>query len=328
MMSRLGIALSLSALLTWPSHSAAALPDRPEAARYWLEKMSVAMNQMSYQGTFVFLLSGELQTLRITHVVDENGVRERLHSVTGPRREVLRDDHGVRCIMADENAVVEDSLVNRSFFPVFPLDILDQEDRPYRFEVAGAERIAQHSVRRIAIVPLDQYRYGYEFYLEKDTGLLLKWVLLDERRRPLAKLVFTELRLGSEVDPAELDTAALPAEFTRVESSLPRQPMLTLDSPRWRPVPLPPGFRLAGLSRQTANDGGAFEHLVYSDGLAAVSVYIEPDRGGMDLGLRRMGTAHAYIRALGPLRITTLGEVPRVTVQAIGDAVARSHPAP
>src|SRR5210317_961386 len=83
------------------SFSGIALAGNSAEAREWLERMATAMSQMSYQGTFVYVRNGVVETMRITHVTDETGVRERMYSLSGPHREVLRDRSGVRCVLQD-----------------------------------------------------------------------------------------------------------------------------------------------------------------------------------------------------------------------------------
>ena len=53
----------------------------------WLGRMATAMDQMSYQGTFVYIQDDRLETIRITHVATPEGSRERLVSLSGDRRE-------------------------------------------------------------------------------------------------------------------------------------------------------------------------------------------------------------------------------------------------
>jgi sigma-E factor negative regulatory protein RseB len=290
-------------------------------ARKWLERMGGAMNHLDYQGTFVYVRGDLMETMRITHVVEDEGVRERLYSVTGAHREIIRDQQGIRCVLGEDQPMLHDAVTTGALFPVFPFEDLQAQHPAYRYEMGGTARIAGHMGRRLTIVPGDRFRYGYELWLETKTGLLLKWVLFDANRNALAKLVFTELRLGSEIDHAELEPS-LPAEaFTELPSPMPSRQVMTRSSPEWEPESLPPGFRLA-THRHQVDGESVFEHLVYSDGLASVSVYIERNQGEPTVapGLNRIGTTNAFTRVLGDRQLTVIGEVPAVTVRMIGDA--------
>jgi sigma-E factor negative regulatory protein RseB len=119
-------------LLVSISISTTALAGDSQKARDWLERMTTSMSQMSYQGTFVYVRDGAVETMRITHVTDETGVRERLYSISGPHREVIRDRKGVRCVLQDAATVVEDQVVASSYFPELPLTIIDTGNSGYR----------------------------------------------------------------------------------------------------------------------------------------------------------------------------------------------------
>ena len=284
----------------------------------WLERMSAAMSQMNYQGTFVYVRGEDVETVRITHIVDENGTHERLVAVSGGAREVVRDAGGVRWIAGDEGVVLANSSANRTFFPELPLDNSVQADENYQFLLEGQQRIAGHTARQLDITPRDQFRYGYRLWLELQSGLLLKWELTGTGGEALAKLMFTELKMGAEVNPRELRSKATPRE----PAAFPDQPV-SAGRPLWQAKKLPPGFHLASHRQQPATADQLFEHLVYSDGIAVVSVYIEPadDDTALNLGLSKMGTTHAYSHRLESEIITALGDVPAITVKLIGESV-------
>jgi sigma-E factor negative regulatory protein RseB len=291
--------------------------------RQMLERMAIAMSQMSYQGTFVYVQGDNVETMRITHVSDQSGVRERLVAVSGPPREVLRDSSGVRWVLADDQSVFEDSAFNRSFFPELPLDNSDQTELSYSLKRGSEARIAGHNARNLKVLPRDRYRYGYSLWLEEHSGLLLKWELIDGNRKSLAKLMFTDVRLGSEVDISELKPSSQLDKFKTVESALPSGRGSSKATPQWQPDSLPPGFRLTAHRYFGQQDQGIYEHLVYSDGLATVSVYVEsagPD-SHPQAGVKRLGTTHAFSRMTDEMLITVVGDVPAITVKFIADSV-------
>lgn len=297
----------------------------PEEARQWLEKMTTAMSQLSYQGTFVYVRGDAVETMRITHVTDQTGVRERLYSISGPLREVIRDTNGVRCVLKDSSSVVEDPIVASSFFPELPLSVIDGENSGYTLKVLGESRIAGYSTQRVSVWPKDRYRFGYDFWLDKETGLLLKWVLFGRGQKPIAKLVFTDFAIGSAIDLVELESETDPEDFVEMETFSLQDTVVTQANPRWQPSQLPPGFSLASYSHKKGADG-VYEHMVYSDGLAAFSVYVEkyPAEVNVKPGASQLGTNNAYTRKQGDLQITVIGEVPAITVKSIANEVAIS----
>ncbi len=310
----------------WVGLAGSAFANLGDDPRDWLEQMATAMSQMSYQGTFVYVQGGEVESMRITHVSDDEGVRERLVSVSGPSREVLRDSNGVRWVVGGGQAVLEDQAFNRTFFPELPLDHHDQTNRSYALKFGNSQRIAGQTARNLKVLPRDIYRYGYSLWLEENSGLLLKWELIDSNRKSLAKLMFTDIRLGSEVDPNELKSSSQLTKLKRVESQLPAGRGGGQHSPRWKPGRLPPGFELTAHRFLGQNDQGIYEHLVYSDGLAAVSVYVESlkDEDERETGTSKLGTSHVFSRIMEDVLITVVGDVPAVTVEFIGNAVSPS----
>jgi sigma-E factor negative regulatory protein RseB len=305
--------------------SATAVAGDSREARVWLERMTTAMSQMSYQGTFVYVRDNVVETMRITHVTDENGIRERLYSVSGPQREVVRNKKGVRCVFEDSASVVEDQVVASSYFPALPLSVIDGDASSYRLETGGRARIAGHTAQRVSISPVDKFRYGYEFWLQEHTGLLLKWILLDANHKPLAKLMFTDLLIGSEIDLKELESSSSAGGFIEMKTLSPDNTVVTQSSPRWQPAKLPPGFQLASHNHKAGAEG-VYEHMVYSDGLAAVSVYVEEEGTGPAIksGVSQLGTNNAYTRHQAGLQITVIGEVPAITVKSIANEMALS----
>lgn len=329
MNKRATASLWVAAWLMWSSATVAAgdsgAGDDPQQ---WLGRMTAAMSQMSYQGTFVYVQGDEVVTMRITHVADDAGVRERLVAISGAPREVLRDSSGVRWVLGDDHSVLQDQAFGRSFFPQLPTDEQDRTGQSYTLKLGGTERIAGQSVRNLEVLPKDDYRYGYSLWLEEHSALLLKWQLIDSDGKAVAKLMFTDIRMGSEVDPDELNSSSPLQKFRTVESRLPAGRGLAHAAPQWRPARLPPGFELTAQRYFGPQDSGMYEHLVYSDGLAAVSVYVESDgsEAAQDAGLSRHGTTHAYSKTADGVVVTVIGDVPAATVQLIGDAVVVATP--
>ena len=294
----------------------------------WLERMGAAMDQMDYQGTFVYVHKDEVESMRITHMVDERGIHERLVSVSGTPREVVRDARGVRWFAGEDHKILANSAVDRTFFPELPLGDRRQAAESYQFRLANRQRIAGHTAQRVDIVPKDQYRYGYSLWLEQQSSLLLQWELTGNKGETLAKLMFTELKMGSEIDKGELRSHAPEDAVQSVKSTPIGAGHKAREPSSWQPASLPSGFRLTSHRQQEQQDGVSFEHLVYSDGIATVSVYVETAQQdpALNLGLGQLGTTHVFSRRLGGEVITVLGDVPAATVKLIAQSVESTKP--
>lgn len=293
----------------------------------WLERMSAAMSQMSYQGTFIYISDGRMETMRITHVIDEDGTRERLASVSGPRREVVRDQTGLKWISGDDKAVMADPVVNWPMFLDQSVRGLSAHSGYYKLKLRDRKRIADRVGQRLDIIATDGFRYGYSLWLEADSGLLLQWQLNDQNGDVLAKLEFTELKMGSEVDRNELKREHL--DTRQVDTGLPVVAVKPIsDSSHWRAQWLPPGFRMTANRAPSQNPDGIFQHQLYSDGIASVSLYVEPLNAatGAGLGLRELGTSHIYSREVKDVLLTVVGDVPALTVEKIANSVSQNQP--
>jgi len=301
-----------------PSHA----NDDPQA---WLERMSSAMRLMSYQGTFMYVADERMETMRITHVVDEKGSRERLVSVSGPRREVVRDSSGMKWISGDAESVMADPILDWPMFLQQSVPGLPGTSAHYKLRLGDQKRIAERTAQRIDIIAADEFRYSYSLWLESGSGLLLQWQLNDQKGEELAKLVFTEIKMGSEVDPSELKHTS--NKKRQVASGLPVGAAMPIsESSLWKARWQPPGFRMTANRAPGQSPENSFQHQVFSDGIASVSLYVEPFEAssGVGLGLHQLGTSHIFSRKVDDVLVTVVGDVPAITVEKIAQSVSQN----
>jgi sigma-E factor negative regulatory protein RseB len=288
-------------------------------AKDMLERMVQALRSLDYAGTFVYLYEDQLETLEITHTVQDGQEFERLVSLNGAAREVRRDQRAITCVMPDEKAVSVDQRAQGSgLWPSLNLN-LDNLNGQYLLSPLGQFRIAGRQSDVVGIIPKDKFRYGYRFYLDQKTGLPLKADLMGEEGRPIEQMMFTNLNFitageGMTADLTEGDG------FRR----LLRQPPQT-QSPEllrnWAFFGLPAGFSLHAYNRWADERGRAVEHFVLSDGLASVSVYVEKDQKEGLRGQSHVGAVNAWGGVVAAHQVTAVGEVPQGTVRQIVDAM-------
>jgi sigma-E factor negative regulatory protein RseB len=291
----------------------------------WLERMVQAAHQLNYTGTFVYQQSGALQTMHIVHAVDEQGEHERLVSLSGPAREVIREHDKVTCILPEESSMVVEHAGPPRTLPLIPPNDLDILRRYYDIRLLGSERIAGMKARQIAIVPRDTFRYGQNIWLAEENALLLRAEVVDEQGRLLEQVMFTSLELKETIPAALLEPQTEnPARVVELATDAGQIPPPAETPMRWHVVDLPPGFVL-DVQRQhyLPHKQHPVEHYLYSDGLASVSVFIERDETEQNgvVGASRIGGVNAYGRRLGDYLATVVGEVPPVTVQHIAESI-------
>jgi sigma-E factor negative regulatory protein RseB len=305
--------------------AAAAAPVHAElTARQWLDAMAGALQSLDYKGTFVYLHDGKLEAMRISHRREGQAEKERLVSLTGSAREVIRDDQSVTCIMPDSKSVMVGRSRPRQPFPMLPRD-LDSIEKYYRFDSAGNDRMAGIMARVVAITPRDAYRYGYRLWIARDSKMLLKSDLTGAQGNPIEQMMFTQVDVGVGVAGADLPVA--PGEDPPAWHHQDIRGVVTAEpgEQRWEVRRLPDGFSLTDFQRKRMHPGDeGTDHLVYSDGLATVSVYVETAAADDNslLGLSSMGAMNAYGLVIDGHQVVAVGEVPAVTVEMMARSVS------
>ncbi len=290
----------------------------------WLRRMARAVQSLDYDGTFVYLRDDRLESMRIVHVSEGGQERERLLSLNGDTREVIRNQDMVTCIRPGGQAVIENHSGKRRLFPTLGAAGLEALERHYAFTTVSEDRVAGRPVVVVGIIPRDAYRYGYRLYLDRDSALPLKTDLMDESGRPLEQIMFTSLRVGAEVDQLPAISSIERQGRASTDDSTPESRAEAVPTPRWRAAGLPAGFVLNAQNRRTGPPASApIEHLVFSDGLASVSLYIERLAPGGDTGLvgaSRMGAVSAFGAQVAGHQVTAVGEVPPATVRLAAES--------
>ena len=274
-------------------------------AQDWLARIGPALAQENYQGTLVNVSGSNIDTLGVFHAWDEGRERMRLVALTGPKREVIRDDKMVMCIGTGLlGASGYDGDASGRWNPAGKF--ADAGKLPnYTAKLGRTGRVAARDCQVVDLQPKDQWRYGYRLWLDHDTGLPLRISLLGEAGRPLEQMAFTELRIAKPT-PADLRPSTTEG-LRRVQNLKVNR---VADDPGWRVAPPPPGFELRGGRRL-----GDSVQLLYSDGLASVSVYIEPVTGNRQAESRsRRGAVNVHTRVAQGRRIVAIGKVPAATV--------------
>jgi sigma-E factor negative regulatory protein RseB len=323
--------------MLWAAGSCAALLASAVAAvaeddpLEWLARTDQALATRNYEGVFVHEHAGETETLRVIHRVSGEGVSERLLSMDGSGREFIRKGNQLTCYLPDKHTV----LVEKSNDAGLLLGSLPRVDassvRLYQVTELQRTRVSGRDARVIAVVPMDQLRYGYRVWIDEVTAMPLKTQLRNGSGQVLEQIVFTDLRLPAHIADAELQPAVDARNYRWVQHLADPVDSRGL-AISWEDSLLPPGFRMTVSARQVLRSGPV-EHLVFSDGMASVSVFVEMGReqpaghDGVD-DAATIGSSSAYSTFVQGYRVTAVGEVPPDTVRAIAQAIRTAGPAP
>ncbi len=287
----------------------------PQTARQWLDAMVDAMRSRGYQATVVYSRENDLRLFKLTHQVRGGVVYEHFQALGDPLRQVVREADKVTCYFPDRRIRVEyhnrpDSLFTSLF------SRWEEQERYYRLELGRrGHRIGRPS-QEIVIAPLDEYRYGRRIWIDVSTRLPLKFELQDRQGNILEALAVTDLGSDPELE-AERGGMRGHEDWKLIR----REEAEPIES--WRLTKLPPGFREVHRShRLVAGSDATVDHLLVSDGLATVSVYIIRNEGkDFDSGILKRGGVSVFRRKAQGHVITVVGDVPMITVRTIGEGI-------
>ena len=267
--------LMLLGSVGWASHVGAEA-GTPTDAMAWLKKIAAASRQVNYAGTFVYQHGNQSETSRIAHLVHAGGESERLEILDGPPREIIRNNENVTCYLPESKTVVIEKRLARSFPAALPEKVSGITDN-YVIKKGGQNRVAGYDCQVIVLEPKDNLRYGHKFCVELRTALPLRARMYSDGNELVESFAFTQLTLGSGVSRDMLRSRyAGKTQTWRVDKSALERSEMSADT-GWVLNNRPAGFnKLTEMKRSIAGRPASVSHIVYSDGLAAISVFIEP----------------------------------------------------
>jgi len=315
--------------------AASAFADEPAK---WLERMNQALNTRNYDGTFSHWHGGQVEMLRIIHRMQDGTVSERLASLDGSGREFIRSGATLSCYLPDKRTVVVEQHPAEEPLVGFPA-VDDQTATFYDIREVARTRFNRRDTHLITVTPKDEYRYGYRLWIDDSTAMPLKTQLCDAHGQVIEQIVFASLTLPAHIPDAAFKPEVATEGFQWVRELRPAQLRPAPDSPAWSAMRLPPGFHMTVRSAQTLpGSDQPVDHLVFSDGVASVSVFVEhrevvttlrpgapapapqqPDPDGTETAT--VGSSSAFSTVVDGHRVTAVGEVPPQTVQFIATQV-------
>jgi sigma-E factor negative regulatory protein RseB len=295
-------------------------PALADEAHDWLERMNRALAEKSYDGTFFHMRDGRSESLRIVHRVREGEVCERLMSLDGSGREFIRRGDELRYYLPEKGVVlVEQRERSAGLLPSFA-SLNTASTELYEFSDVRRVRFMDRDVRLVAVKPRDEFRYGYRVWIDARTHMPLKSELHDADGSVLEQLIFANLAVFKEIPDHMFEPPATARGLATLHGG--GRTAATRPVQRWRVKTLPRGFRMIHQFEQSLP--GAPEpvsHLVFSDGLASVSVFIGerlPPRTAKEIALeRRLGASTTFSTEVGGHQIVVVGEVPPDTARFI-----------
>ncbi len=315
------VLLAVAGTACLPLH-AFAQDARARSEAQWIQAARTAALRTNYVGTIVYQAGGEMTSSRITHLFDGSKSHERIQTMDGKPREYLRkrsdSDDEVQCLIPESKKIVVEKRSVEESFPSLSRATPDESLERYVARLGAVERVAGIEAQMLSLEPRDNLRYAYRVWLDRATGLLLRAQTLNERKEVIEQIAFSDVRIGDRVDRSALKPAWSTDGWAVVRSDY-RQADLVKQG--WI-VPAPEGFRKTKEVVRRMHTGDAMQ-VVFADGLATISVFIEPNSPVHEsaAGVRTHGPTSAYSRRLNEALVTVVGEVPPGTVRAVAQSV-------
>ena len=312
-----------------------------QASLDWLKTVAFAAHQTDYSGVFVYQYDNRVETSRITHVVEQDSEYERLESLDGPKREVIRHHGQVWCYV-DHKMVQVGSRQAHNRFPALLPEQMSALSENYQVMEVGVERVAGYNTQVILFKPKDNLRYTHKIWAHTDSGLLLKTAVLNDKNQVVEQYAFTQLQIGGGVDrswtKSDAPDVTVPGNQSPKMRGIGRGPGVS-DGLRgipelsqggipinsgWVADAMPAGFKKTmEVERPMRGKHAPVTQMVFSDGLSAISIFIEPsDEDEDDVnGLTSRGALNLYHKVVDKHLITVVGETPPRTVMQTLDSV-------
>jgi sigma-E factor negative regulatory protein RseB len=321
------------------------------SAEYLLSKLGPAIRGLDYEGIFTYEYGGKLETFQLLHLVDSDHEFEQIERITGLKQNFSRSGQAA-CNTIGSN-LLSGRQLSASNGGRYGLNYF------YRFSTAGSDRVAGRDVWVIKLIPLDEFRYGLSFSIDKETFLPLRYVVFDPRKSAaLERMQFASLDLNplrsqqkvlieeeASTDSGERTMEHAEAELPVSNESSPVSSLFDVVNIRssqcvektysppghspWKPTWLPPGYLLTGYS--FSEEQGHME--TYTDGLTAFSIFVlETDAAAnseqrIQQGVSSKGAITAMLSQVpyrgSILSVSIVGELPARVAQKITLSLAQ-----
>jgi len=288
----------------------------------WLQRMAVAVQSVNYEGTVIRVQSGKTEALKVARAVSDGVVREKIVAQEGNGLEIIRIGSEVHCILPERKSVlVEEWDEQSTLFSALPSSTVRMGNE-YDVAIVREGRVAGRDAVLLAIRSHDRYRYGQRIWLDFETAFPLHTQLIAADGSAIEQVKFADIALNQEVHASSLASSYSTDDF-RWFSQPSRHANNAVDI-EWSSENLPQGFRAVSAHEETMSESGELvTHILYSDGLANVSVFIATLDDDDTRGPSQMGSSSSFSAVVGDHHITAVGEVPSVTVQQIAASMRR-----
>lgn len=301
--------------------SAQAQPSDPLA---WLSRAAQASRQVNFEGVYVHTNGDKTSTVRIAHANNAGEEHERIEPLDGATLDIVRRNEDMFCRFPDAKTVRLDPRITNRFFPGILSGPAETIAASYEVKLGRTERVLGFECQWIHLQPRDDMRFAQRLCSELASGLIVRAKVLNLQKQVIEQYTFTDLRLGQQAALRQ-DLKSLFKVRSRqwVSDGQPRDETTSSET-GWMVGRLPAGFqKVAELKRTLPGRPQQVSQIVLTDGVASMSVFVEPAAPRAVESFSEDGTTAFFARPMGDQLVTVLGEVPLATAQHVARSVTR-----
>jgi sigma-E factor negative regulatory protein RseB len=213
-----------------------------------------------------------------------------LTQLDGEMGEIVRQGNQVMCIFPDNRVVqLEKSTYSNKIVQSFSTFMPDQQN--YHLQNLGDCRQVNRPCIKLAIKAVDQHRYSYFLWLDKQTGLLLRSDLKNNEGLDLERFQYTNISFPEQISDKALEPMNAGPLVEHVIIPVAQKDLTWPSEIKWKSDWVPPGFMPIGGNEQV---GGNV--MIFSDAQTLTF------------------NSHQY-------SVTVIGEIPAMTAMLVAESV-------
>lgn len=286
-----------------------------------LQKAAEAARALDYKGTFIYQNGEQIRSVQITHININGQEHTRNLVLDGNAREVFSHGKDIVIFDAHSDKVVIQKRRGQNLFPAMLPTDLSAIKASYDAEFAKPTRVANRAAKVVLLKPNDGLRYPYKIWIDQQYGLLLRMALYNGKQRMVEQIGFTNVHL---LQTSDLDWFEPKIDAAKAYVEEKAQPVNHVKT-NWVVTHLPPGYKkIDHIEMNVPDKKMPVNQMIYSDGLASVSIFIETLEKGVrpKMGHKTLGSTNICANVVEGYQVVVVGEVPEKTVKQIAKTIS------
>jgi len=284
-----------------------------------LEKSAKASQQLNYEGVFHSQSSSESNSTHVIHANIDNKEYCLLKMLDGAPNEVFCS--GDMVYVTSQDGLLIKKRKNQFLFPsVLPSDIKHLK-KNYQLSFGEKKRVADRMAQHIELKAKDNLRFNYHIWIDEKNLLPLKLIVTNNKNQPIEQSTFTTIAFSEVIDK---DIFEKNINLSKVYVSKNKFIENYVSNKFWNLKNLPSGFKEVDLISRRVNGLNLLDYqIIFSDGLAYVSLFIRPITRGTEPkeGTVAIGPTNISARYQDGYQIMSVGMVPPETVNTFSGAI-------